>query len=76
MVSILGECPVSAAMKYDGLNSGLAAGRACWLVAGTSCVAPRLDGQSNAGCHECEFYRRVLTEEAGNAQAAFATVRP
>ena len=75
MVSYLGECPVSTALKYDGLNSGLAAGRACWLVAEAICVAHRPDGPSGAGCHDCEFYRRVVTEEAGDVQAAFVTVQ-
>lgn len=73
MVPVLGECPVSMTMKFDGLNSGTAAGRACWMVAGANCLAYRPDSTVSSGCHRCEFYRRVMTEEAGKAQAAFAT---
>jgi len=50
MVNSIGECPVASAMQYDGMNSGVAAGRVC------------------------EFYRRVVHEEADNVQCAFQSV--
>ncbi len=58
LAHVLGECPVSSALKFDGHNGGLAAGRACWQVDKTSCP-----GSLANGCHNCEFYRRVLFEE-------------
>lgn len=75
MAGVLGECPASTNMKYDGLNSGQAAGRACWLVAGNNCGTHRSGAQSDACCHECEFYRRVVSEEAKNVRATFVGVR-
>lgn len=64
MAPILGECPISTYMKFDGLNDGLGAGRSCWM-------APHSD-QSEFGapagcqtkkCYCCEFYKRVVFEE-------------
>ncbi len=75
MIATLGPCPVPLSMKHDGLNSGKAAGRACWLVAQTSCVPHRGGSQTCCECHECEFYRRVMSEEAGKIQAAFSMAR-
>ena len=68
MVGVLGECPVASGMKFDGVNDGIAAGRACWEV--SSCggrLSSDQIGQSRA-CHTCEFYRRVLHEEEENVQ--------
>jgi hypothetical protein len=74
MVALLGECPVAAAMKYDGHNGGIAAGRSCWLVPESECQALGTSAAGNRNCHECEFYRRVMNEEAGKAQGAYHSV--
>lgn len=57
-----GPCPAATALKYDGINGGVAAGRFCWIVAeNEGCPA---SGCRRAGrCHQCDFYRRVAFEE-------------
>jgi len=74
MVDILGECPIPSAMKYDGHNDGIGAGRVCWIVPDTSC---RLNNQFRNGqikqCYNCEFYQRVVFEEDENVRFQYAT---
>jgi hypothetical protein len=60
LVEALGECPVPSAMKYDGMNDGVGAGRACWMVPDSGCQARH--GQSHR-CSQCEFYNRVVFEQ-------------
>ena len=74
MVEVLGECPVASAMRHDGQNGGIAAGRACWLVASAQCPISRSSGNGARDCHECQFYRRVMNEEKGKAKGAFRSV--
>ena len=62
MVGLLGECPVSTTMKYDGLNNGRGAGRACWMVGASGCTG-RLSLASGKPCLACRFYKRVLFEQ-------------
>jgi len=60
---ILGECPVSTAMKFDGHNDGVGAGRACWMIPDSCCQQEASkQGKSNP-CHNCDFYQRVVFEE-------------
>jgi hypothetical protein len=61
MTPILGECPVAKAMKFDGLNDGIGAGRACWMVPDSACVRASVKGRPP--CHSCEFYKRVVFEQ-------------
>lgn len=64
MAPILGECPVSTYMKFDGLNEGVGAGRSCWM-------APHAPDAENGHslccgakkCYCCEFYKRVVFEQ-------------
>ena len=70
MVDILGECPVASAMKYDGQNGGIAAGRACWEVKGSACKRRR----NARACHNCEFYRRVVFEQDEKTRYRFTSV--
>lgn len=72
MVDILGECPAATSMKYDGHNDGVAAGRACWMVPRTGC---RLYGAGSRSvqCHNCDFYRRVVFEQAEGACFKFSS---
>ena len=63
LADVLGECPVASTMKYDGLNDGLGAGRACWMVRNAVCkqaenISARVDP-----CHTCDFYKRVVFEQ-------------
>jgi hypothetical protein len=63
MAEKLGECPVSSTMRYDGLNDGIGAGRACWMVPSNGCRGHGCNWWRNRQCHECEFYQRVVFEE-------------
>lgn len=73
MVHILGECPVSTNMKYDGVNDGKAAGRVCWRA----CSGDRQWGLSRntscARCFACDFYRRVQHEQEEKIEFEFAS---
>lgn len=62
LAETLGECPVSTSMKFDGLNDGVGAGRACWLIPNSACTKNRLNN-SNSSCFDCAFYKRVKFEE-------------
>jgi hypothetical protein len=49
----------------DDSNSGIAAGRACWVVTGTRCegtVSGPFEVKINT-CQKCAFYHRVAVEE-------------
>jgi len=63
MVELLGQCPVATAMKYDGHNGGIGAGRVCWMVASSHCGVNEGPSQQGCSCHECDFYHRVVYEE-------------
>ena len=61
---VYGACPVARMMKYDGINGGRGAGRACWTVMNTgSPRGPFICRNSRKSCFSCEFYRRVHSEE-------------
>ena len=60
-----GLCPVAVDVSFDGINSGVCAGRICWAVAGTFCNG-KIQGtfaEKRKSCTACEFYRKVQTEE-------------
>jgi len=60
-----GICPAAADASFDGINSGVCAGRICWAVAGTFCNG-KIQGtfaEKRKSCTACEFYRRVQAEE-------------
>jgi hypothetical protein len=74
LVELLGECPVPSALKYDGMNGGQGAGRACWLV-DSGCICGRSANHPlPSDCQSCEFYRRVLFEEEQGICGAFHSV--
>jgi hypothetical protein len=61
----LGICPVTMALKLDGVHGGKAAGRACWVVAGTLCGG-QVQGtfaMKFENCESCDFYEAVRQEE-------------
>jgi len=74
LASVVGECPVSSAFRLDGLNGGIAGGRACWLVDKLSCPCSLAGGHSLSSCHNCDFYRRVLFEEDSKVSGRFHSV--
>jgi len=70
MTELLGECPVFTAMEYDGLNDGIGAGRACWMVPNAFCHKDSVWRSQTHSCLDCEFYHRVVFEEE-NARFVF-----
>ena len=72
MVPILGECPVATEMKYDGLNGGQAAGRACWMVHKNG--GCKVNGCASSKCHECQFYNRVVYEQEDTTVFKYTSV--
>ena len=61
---IHGPCPVARAMKFDGVNGGKGAGRACWLVKDHLSAGQTMPCRNHRlACINCEFYRRVQNEE-------------
>ena len=63
MVGVLGECPAATAMQLDGTNGGQAAGRVCWMIGNCGKRMERAGLGTLSGCHQCEFYKRVIHEE-------------
>lgn len=64
----LGVCPASTDVRFDRINNGTNAGRACWVITASMC-----DGQEQGDfrrkfrtCARCEFYARVKKEEGVN----------
>jgi len=57
----LGICPATTADKLNGMNGGMNAGRACWLIAGTMCgqVIKGTYAKKLHNCIKCDFYRGV-----------------
>jgi len=61
----LGICPASTYLLLDGTHDGIAAGRACWVVAGTMC-GERVSGtfaEKLEDCRACDFREMVESEE-------------
>ena len=61
----LGICPASTEKKYDGVNSGDASGRFCWVVAGTLCggEVQGMFAKKIENCMKCSFLLEVIDEE-------------
>ncbi len=74
LADVLGECPVSTMMKYDGTHGGRGAGRICWMVPLSTCRKESTRLGLSQRCHACEFYRRVVYEEAEKATCTYASV--
>jgi hypothetical protein len=72
MTGILGECPVSSAFKFDGLNNGVGAGRACWMVPDSCCQLDAANQGKSNPCYNCDFYQRVVFEEEDNIKFPYS----
>jgi len=61
----LGVCAAAANPQADGINGGINGGRICWALVGTySCYTGKsLFSEKKNLCFDCEFHRRVLSEE-------------
>ena len=71
LADILGECPVSTELKYDGVNGGRGAGRVCWAVTNACCCDPAIG--AHLSCHTCDFYRRVVFEQADTVSCKYSS---
>jgi len=74
MVPILGECAVYSYMKFDGLNEGQAAGRACWMVPHAPVKTDAATPTCSRRCYSCEFYKRVVFEQEEAACFKYTSV--
>jgi hypothetical protein len=65
----MGVCPAAIESKFDQINEGKCAGRACWVVAGTFCGG-KIQGtfaHKLTSCMRCEFYKQVEKEHGREA---------
>lgn len=64
----LGICPAATEHRTDTINQGKNGGRACWSIAGTLCggAVQGTFASKIKNCLQCEFYKQVKDEEAGN----------
>lgn len=69
------KCLVPEMSMYDGMHGGKNAGRACWLVADTTCNGDLQLTFSHklTTCSQCDFYLKVKEEE-GNLLDAPLTI--
>lgn len=75
MAQVLGECPVATYMKFDGLNDGIGAGRACWMALHSNESGINLSpGCGAKKCYCCEFYKRVVFEQEDKTCFKYASV--
>ncbi|MBD3258086.1 hypothetical protein GF377_06600 [candidate division GN15 bacterium] len=74
MAHTLGTCPVAEAMECDGINGGIAAGRVCWTIRSSGNRLCRRGIGDKRTCLACDFYRRVMHEEADAACHRFKSV--
>jgi CRP-like cAMP-binding protein len=60
-----GVCPAADDNSYNGINSGVNAGRICWAVAGTFCngVCQGTFAEKRDSCMSCDFFKLVREEE-------------
>lgn len=64
----LGICPATSNTRLNGTHNGKAAGRSCWVVAGTLCggIVQGTFARKFDNCIKCEFYNLVKKEETPN----------
>ncbi len=64
----LGVCPAATETRTNLINNGTNGGRACWAITGTLCRG-KVQGafaSKLANCMDCEFYKKVSSEEGSN----------
>jgi len=64
----LGRCCATMEERLDGVHDGVTAGRACWVVAGTSCTGePQgIFARKINKCETCDFFMKVHDEECSS----------
>ena len=67
-------CPAATERRLNGVHGGTNSGRACWVVAGTSCGG-KVQGTHAARhevCEQCAFYQQVAREEGAGLQRSLS----
>ncbi len=65
-VAEMGVCDAVSEHRLDGMNGGVAGGRACWVITGTLCngeVCGTFE-EKYVVCRKCDFFELVQEEEA------------
>jgi hypothetical protein len=62
----MGICPATLDDSFDGINSGINAGRICWAVAGTLCEGKKqgVFTSKRESCVKCDFFKIVGRQES------------
>jgi hypothetical protein len=68
-----GTCPASMETSLDGVNGGIAGGRACWGVPNTDCGGTVREKIPE--CLDCSFFLRVMDEEGSDFAVLGAITR-
>ncbi len=71
------SCPAAIDARLHGVHGGTAAGRACWVVAGTLCGG-RVQGSFAAkyhNCEKCDFYNLVKQEEGAGYELSLMLLK-
>ena len=65
-VQDMGVCPAALDDSFDGINSGINAGRICWAVAGTLCEGKKqgIFTIKRESCVKCDFFKIVGRQES------------
>jgi len=65
----LGVCPAATDVHLDNVHSGIHAGRACWVVAGTLCegIVRGTFAQKYRTCGQCDFYEHAKIRRRGKS---------
>ena len=74
-----GTCPAATERRAHGVNGGRNGGRGCWAIAGSFCKGSICGTYAAmlSDCMECDFFRRVGSEEGPDymgAKAIFAQI--
>jgi rubrerythrin len=66
------SCPAATDKRLSGVHGGQNAGRACWVVAGTSCKGAARGAYVHKfkSCRACDFYLKVREEEGSLFQSS------
>ena len=72
-----GLCPAVIEISLDGVHDGEFGGRACWVLAGTTCKG-EFQGtfaQKYTECKKCDFYEYVMKQEADDFLSAASLLK-
>lgn len=69
----LGVCAAATDDRFHGVHGGKAAGRVCWMVAGTLCGGQTQGtfAEKFGNCFKCDHYLAVRKDETSGFQHSF-----